>query len=338
MNSAKPTDELKFSCPRCGQHLACEAGCAGTVIRCPACALDFAAPSLAPTAQPPAQPYQTPTLPGACACPNCGSALPADAVLCVQCGYKFARGKGISTYVSARPGAFAPLLRRLLWVTAAAIVLIGAFVLWSSSKLPAPPPPSPSVLRARGPGTVKEWVDGEGKTHQYVLKAGDKEDPYEPFYDFVVGNPELTSPALFNFRYLRAIRTSQRIAFFEYSPSGELTDELGRHVAGRTRHFDTKSLSAVADWLELYVAEMQRRYHYFTPGEWAYLRVPFDEAIPIARGKGVGASMSETARRRAVVAWLEQEPKRVKLWTQAYLARWEARNGPLPKTPGAAPK
>ena len=235
MNSAKPTDELKFSCPRCGQHLACEASCAGTVIRCPACALDFAAPSLAPTAQPPAQPYQTPTLPGACACPNCGSALPADAVLCVQCGYKFARGKGISTYVSARPGAFAPLLRRLLWVTAAAIVLIGAFVLWSSSKLPAPPPPSPSVLRAGGPGTVKEWVDGEGKTHQYVLKAGDKEDPYEPFYDFVVGNPELTSPALFNFRYLRAIRTSQRIAFFEYSPSGELTDELGRHVAGRTR-------------------------------------------------------------------------------------------------------
>ena len=83
---------------------------------------------------------------------------------------------------------------------------------------------------------------------------------------------------------------------------------------------------------------MQRRYHYFTPGEWAYLRVPFDEVIPIARGKGVGASMSETARRRGVVAWLEQEPKRVKLWTQTYLARWEARNGPLPKTPGAAPK
>ncbi len=314
MNSTKPHEELKFSCPGCGQHLACEASCAGTVIRCPACALDFAVPSLAPTAQPPAEPCEPPAPPIERACPSCGIALPADAVLCVQCGYNFTRSKVISTYLSALRGAFALLLRRLFWVAAVAAVVIGALVLRSGPKPPPPPPPSPSVLKAVSGG------------------AG--------FYDFVVA----FHPHLLNFAARKSVegranvsdadKVMARRAYSNLSACIFCTHSVSMirrlqiisvydSATRRNRAFDTKSLSAVADWLELHVRDMQRVGN-LTPGELAYLRVPCDEAIAIARGKGAGASMSERARRRAVVAWLEQEQERVKLWIQAYLAKPDA--------------
>lgn len=71
-------------------------------------------------------------------CPKCGAKAPADAVLCVQCGYNFKTGKNIS-------GGLPPETKRLIILGAvAAVILIGGLVWFLLPKDDDFVPPAPT--------------------------------------------------------------------------------------------------------------------------------------------------------------------------------------------------
>jgi uncharacterized membrane protein YhaH (DUF805 family) len=111
---------IKVTCA-CGQSFAANDSLAGKRVKCPKCAqpLQIPAASAPGVAQPmgPARP-QTPQMPAGPAqpsgaslfdeiglkaqaagptCPNCRASMPANAILCVQCGYNMKLGRQIQT-------------------------------------------------------------------------------------------------------------------------------------------------------------------------------------------------------------------------------------------------
>ena len=81
--------EFSFSCPACSQVLEGDDEWCGQVVECPACNEEFVVPGPVAAVPPPAA--------VANACPNCGKAMAADAVLCIECGFHTGMGKVIST-------------------------------------------------------------------------------------------------------------------------------------------------------------------------------------------------------------------------------------------------
>jgi len=113
---ANPADRIKFACS-CGKRLAVAASAAGRKVKCPACGEVLRVPQ-APTtgARVPSAPKAsntslleelaqqekaarplTPAAPRTAGseCPNCRSALPVGAVLCVACGYNTKTGQKV---------------------------------------------------------------------------------------------------------------------------------------------------------------------------------------------------------------------------------------------------
>lgn len=91
-------------------------------------------------------------------------------------------------------------------------------------------------------------------------------------------------------------------------------------AAVRNRIFQTTSLPAITQALDLFIRQMQDlvAHGYLDARELEYLRDPLDKAISLARGEGTAATMSERARRRAISQWVEQVPKRVELLFKMY--------------------
>ena len=84
-------DDVRFTCVKCGQTLEAPGEMAGETVECPSCqeALVVPAPAEDPAA---AESGST--------CPECGAAMDADTVLCVQCGFHKGLGKKIETEFS----------------------------------------------------------------------------------------------------------------------------------------------------------------------------------------------------------------------------------------------
>ncbi len=78
--------EMKFSCPGCGQHISCDTSYAGKEIACPACQARMVVPGEAPAAA-------SEVRVSANACPGCGAAVAAGAVLCTNCGLNLHTGQ-----------------------------------------------------------------------------------------------------------------------------------------------------------------------------------------------------------------------------------------------------
>jgi hypothetical protein len=89
----------KFACPACGKQYKWKPEMAGRTAKC-ACGAKLTVPATAPVAAsaPSSAPAPAPSKTGR-ACPNCKSALPAGAVLCVNCGYNLKTGQTLSVVV-----------------------------------------------------------------------------------------------------------------------------------------------------------------------------------------------------------------------------------------------
>jgi ribosomal protein L40E len=82
--------EIEFDCPHCDQTLEGPDEMAGETIVCPACNRSFTIPEL-----------DEEEVEEGAVCPNCDADMPADAILCVACGYHKGLGKCIRTETDA---------------------------------------------------------------------------------------------------------------------------------------------------------------------------------------------------------------------------------------------
>ncbi len=82
--------DIEFSCPGCGTVLAAPEEMSGQLVECPECENQMAVPGAEQAAAPAAAGDGK-------VCPECGQAMPADAVLCMGCGFHTELGKKITT-------------------------------------------------------------------------------------------------------------------------------------------------------------------------------------------------------------------------------------------------
>jgi DNA-directed RNA polymerase subunit RPC12/RpoP len=62
-NKARPATDITFSCPSCGQHIACDESYAGDGVQCPTCKADMVVPGKVPAVPPPLPPILPPAVP-----------------------------------------------------------------------------------------------------------------------------------------------------------------------------------------------------------------------------------------------------------------------------------
>jgi phage FluMu protein Com len=101
--------KIHVQCTKCGHKLAVDDQFAGKKGKCPKCANVFvvtvpasaAAPAPAAKTAPAAVPKKAaaPAAEGPKACPGCGKAVDAKAVICMGCGFNFRTGKKIQTLI-----------------------------------------------------------------------------------------------------------------------------------------------------------------------------------------------------------------------------------------------
>ena len=84
--------DISFACPNCKQVLEAPDDMAGQVVECPACQQQMTIPGAEAAA-----PQEAEEAPASDKCPSCGTAMEADAVLCLQCGFHTKLGKKINT-------------------------------------------------------------------------------------------------------------------------------------------------------------------------------------------------------------------------------------------------
>lgn len=84
--------DISFACPNCKQVLEGPDDMAGQVVECPACQQQMTIPGPETAA-----PQEAEETPASRKCPSCGTAMEADAVLCVHCGFHTKLGKKINT-------------------------------------------------------------------------------------------------------------------------------------------------------------------------------------------------------------------------------------------------
>lgn len=115
--------EIKFACPGCQQHIACDTGYSGMEISCPACKAKMIVPQLPGTPPPPPRlsiestaPPPLPPPPSAEGriCQNCGAGVEPDAMICTQCGTNLQTGQPIQQkpLTPSKPGAKRPKARK----------------------------------------------------------------------------------------------------------------------------------------------------------------------------------------------------------------------------------
>lgn len=108
---------IKVVCPKCKKALSAPDGMAGKKVKCPGCQAVMDVPAgiqafqgetklAAKPAAPPAAGAKTavpgpPTPPakGGNACPKCKKSLPADAIICVECGINIRTGDKFNTSI-----------------------------------------------------------------------------------------------------------------------------------------------------------------------------------------------------------------------------------------------
>ncbi len=103
-------------------------------------------------------------------CPKCGAKAPADAVLCVQCGYNFKTGKNVS-------GGLPPEIKRLIALGAVAgVILVGALVwfLLPKDEEFVPPTNIPSEEQIAADRAAREQKLAEEKAAKEKAEADKK--------------------------------------------------------------------------------------------------------------------------------------------------------------------
>ncbi len=94
---------IQFQCSQCGQTMQAEDKHQGQKVRCSGCNNIVAIPVLTvPTVQAAPQPPLTMVTSPDMYCPSCGGPLPAQAVLCVNCGYNRKTGKYLQTKIKRK--------------------------------------------------------------------------------------------------------------------------------------------------------------------------------------------------------------------------------------------
>ena len=93
--------ELKFECPRCGQHLVVEERGAGLTVNCPTCKQEIDIPS---RAQPPPQPLPPP-VPSVSTLRQTQKSAKGRLIMCEDCGH------AISSKATSCPACGAPIKR-----------------------------------------------------------------------------------------------------------------------------------------------------------------------------------------------------------------------------------
>ena len=95
--------DMTFNCPECGQELEAPDELAGEVVECPTCSAQIQIPGADETEADEAveKPSPASILPAmdepSNSCPECGTEMEPDAVLCVACGFHTGLGKKIDT-------------------------------------------------------------------------------------------------------------------------------------------------------------------------------------------------------------------------------------------------
>lgn len=93
--------ENRFSCPACNRSYAWKPEMAGRPAKCK-CGHSMTVPAEPPQAAAELAPQNVAAaISGQAQCPSCGQRLPAQAVLCVDCGYDLRTGKKVSTEISS---------------------------------------------------------------------------------------------------------------------------------------------------------------------------------------------------------------------------------------------
>jgi phage FluMu protein Com len=98
--------KVQFTCEHCGKVLAADDQHAGKQGKCPQCAGVFTIPTAPAGEETNAEADQVDqgtVESGPKACPSCGAAADAEAVICVSCGYNFKTGKQLSTVIEEAP-------------------------------------------------------------------------------------------------------------------------------------------------------------------------------------------------------------------------------------------
>ncbi len=103
---------IRVVCPKCKKALNAPDGMAGKKVKCPGCQAVMDVPAgipahqgetklaAKPAAPPAAAPPAAPAPPGkATACPKCKKSLPADSVICVECGINIRTGAKFNTSI-----------------------------------------------------------------------------------------------------------------------------------------------------------------------------------------------------------------------------------------------
>lgn len=148
---------MKFPCPKCQKVLTARDDQAGARVKCPHCGVVLQVPGRAPVqsgaARPAAPQATTPPPAPQRVCPGCGSAVPATAVLCAQCGYDFRPGAAVLRPLAARKRAKGnPKLVVGIGVGAgAAVVLLIALRPSSKSDVPVGGQPAAAGIQPAAP-------------------------------------------------------------------------------------------------------------------------------------------------------------------------------------------
>jgi DNA-directed RNA polymerase subunit RPC12/RpoP len=82
--------DIRFNCPRCGQHLSIEEKGAGMRVGCPNCNEQIEIPRASAVAPPSDAPAAPPALPEFKKCPFCSEEVRLEAIKCKHCGSSLA--------------------------------------------------------------------------------------------------------------------------------------------------------------------------------------------------------------------------------------------------------
>lgn len=146
--SALSVSEIEFFCSNCGAKLGAEETDAGKAVPCPQCGTKLTVPARTPDAQPSpraklglARTSQGPVLPaagqsagaGPRPCPSCRKPLPANTIVCMNCGFNTATGESVmptsGTSQAGKATKRVPSAAVLQWSVALAVVLVGTVCL-----------------------------------------------------------------------------------------------------------------------------------------------------------------------------------------------------------------
>jgi hypothetical protein len=157
---AAMAEGINVVCANCGREFVVSEDLAGHSTTCPQCERQVAVPfpSTVRDERPRLQVRRGTPIAGGKACPGCGAAMAADAVICVQCGFDTRTGVSWQTKPAGHN-----LMKPILAI-AGAVIIVGWLHLWLKSRresgpIGEPPPVATPSASAVSPPPVLEQTE-----------------------------------------------------------------------------------------------------------------------------------------------------------------------------------